>query len=320
MTSTETVTVVGIDISAARLEVHWLPQDQSLSFQNTADGVASLIGSLQSLPPALIVVEASGCLETTLVAELAAAQLPVAVINPPQVRDFARGLGFLAKTDTLDAYVLARFAQAVRPPVRPLPSPEQQLLEELVRRRRQLLAMSTAEGNRLRRTRSAAVRQSLQASRHWLKQQLKDIDQQIQQLIGDSPTWREKQELLGSVPGVGPALSSTLLAEFPELGKINRRQAASLAGVAPLNRDSGTLRGKRSIQAGRASLRTTLYMATLAATRSNPHIRTFYQGLRSRGKPPKLALTATMRKLLIILNAMLKTGTAWKDSLQPVRT
>jgi transposase len=259
-------------------------------------------------------------LETALVAELAAAQLPVAVINPRQIRDFARGLGFLAKTDTIDAYVLARFAQAVRPPIRPLPSPEQQLLEELVRRRRQLLAMATAEGNRLRRTRSAAVRQSLQASRHWLKQQLKDIDQQIQQLIGDSPTWREKQELLGSVPGVGPALSSTLLAEFPELGKINRRQAASLAGVAPLNRDSGTLRGKRSIQAGRASLRTTLYMATLAATRCNPHIRTFYQGLRSRGKPSKVALTATMRKLLIILNAMLKTGTGWKYSLQPVRT
>ena len=260
-----------------------------------------------------MVLEASGGLELPLVTALAATSLPVVVVNPRQVRDFARATGRLAKTDSLDAAVLAHFAEAVRPPLRPLRDAETQVLSSLVARRQQVMTMLVAERNRLSSA-AMAVRPSIEAHIAWLKQQLDDLDQGLRQALRQSPVWREKDDLLRSVPGIGNQISLTLLAYLPELGTLNRRQIAALVGVAPFNRDSGTLRGKRTVWGGRARVRTALYMGALVASRFNPVIRDFYQRLLSAGKPKKLALTACMRKLLIILNSMTKNGSSWNHA------
>ena len=253
-----------------------------------------------------MLMEASGGLELPLVAALAVEALPVVVVNPRQVRDFARATGKLAKTDTLDAAVLAHFGEAVRPPVRPLRDSEAQLLNSLVARRHQLVTMLVSEKNRLSAATTVAVRPSIEAHIEWLVRELNDLDTDLRRRIQRSPVWREKDDLLCTVPGVGPQVSLTLLAYLPELGTLDRRQIAALVGVAPFNRDSGTMRGRRTVWGGRARVRASLYMGALTASRYNPVIRDFYQRLLAAGKPKKVALTACMRKLLVILNSMLK--------------
>ena len=277
-------------------------------------GSRPCVAQLGAVAPERIVLEASGGLELPLVAALAAAALPVVVVNPRQVRDFARATGRLAKTDALDAQVLAHFAEAVRPELRPLPDAETQALRDLVARRRQLVAMLVAERQR-RRAARAAVRPGIEAHIAWLQQALAQLDDQLQTSVQLSPHWRAHDQLLRSVPGVGPQLARTLLAQLPELGQLDRRRIAALVGVAPYNRDSGQWRGSRSIWGGRASVRAALYMSALVASRHNPVIRDFYQRLLARGKPKKSALTACMRKLLVILNAILKTNTPWQAPL-----
>lgn len=300
---------VGIDVSKTALDVAVLPTGQQWQVANTPEGIDTLVTSLQQLHP-LVVLEASGGQEVAVVAALAAAAVPVAVVNPRQVRDFARATGKLAKTDALDAQILALFAERVRPTPRPLPDAAAQALSALLARRRQVVAMLTTEKNRLGRA-LPTVRPRLQAHIAWLKRELQDLDGELSHTLRASPLWREKEDLLRTVPGVGQVLSLTLLAELPELGTLDRHQIAALVGVAPLNRDSGTLRGKRSIWGGRAPVRAALYMATLVATRFNPVIRAFYQRLCAAGKPKKLALTACMRKLLVTLNAMIKHRHPW---------
>lgn len=306
---------VGIDISAQQLDLHVLPTEQHQSLVHDQAGLSELVRILQPLQPTLIVLEATGKLEIGLVAALAAAQLPVVVVNPRQTRDFARSLGRLAKTDRIDAYVLARFAQSVHPEPRVLPNDQQQAMQELVTRQRQLVEMRVAESNRLTRTRTTRVRRNLQIHLDWLDKQIQDLDQQIRDLITQSPLWREKDQLLQSVPGVGPKLSSVLVAHLPELGHLNRRQIASLVGLAPFNRDSGKWRGKRFIGGGRSKVRCTLYMSSLAAAYHNPVIEALRRRLQNQGKPFKVILTACMRKLLTILNAMVKNGTHWNSTL-----
>ena len=266
---------------------------------------------MRALSPQLIVLEATGGLEVPAAAELAAAGLAVAVINPRQARDFAKATGQLAKTDRIDAASLARFAQAVRSTPRPLKDPQTQALEALLVRRRQLLEMLVAERQRLARA-SKPVRKGLKAHIRWLEKQLQDLDTDLTHTIKSSPVWREHDQLLQSAPGVGPVLSYSLLAQLPELGTLNRRQIAALVGVAPYNCDSGTLRGQRHCWGGRAALRAVLYMATLSAIRFNPRIRPFYQRLTDAGKAHKVAMVACMRKLLTMLNAMVKNHTAWQ--------
>ncbi len=261
----------------------------------------------------MVLVEASGGLELPLVAALATGELPVVVVNPRQVRDFARATGKLAKTDALDAAVLAHFAEAVRPPVRPLRDAETQVLNSLVARRHQVMTMLVSEKNRLSAAATVAVRPRIEAHIAWLERELEDLDEGLRRTLRQSPVWREKDDLLRTVPGVGEQLSLTLLAYLPELGTLDRRQIAALVGVAPFNRDSGTLRGKRTVWGGRARIRATLYMGALVASRFNPVIRDFYQRLLAAGKPKKLALTACMRKLLVILNSMLKHRSPWRD-------
>ena len=301
---------VGIDVAKARVDVAIRPEGNGCVISNDDTGIATLVLQMQELNPAAVVLEASGGLELPLVAALAAASLPVVVVNPRQVRDFAKATGRLAKTDTLDAAVLAHFAEAVRPPLRPLRDVETQELNSLVARRQQVMTMLVAERNRLSST-AMAVRPRIEAHIAWLKHELDDLDQGLRQTIRQSPVWREKDDLLRSVPGIGDQISLTLLAYLPELGTLNRRQIAALVGVAPFNRDSGILRGKRTVWGGRARVRTALYMGAMVASRFNPVIRNFYQRLLSDGKPKKLALTACMRKLLTILNSMLKHGTSW---------
>lgn len=301
---------VGIDVSKATLDVAIRPIEQRWQVAHTEDGVHDLVLHLAGLHPSLVVLEATGGLETPLTGALAAAGLPVVVVNPRQVRDFAKATGKLAKTDAIDAHVLAHFAEAVRPTPRPLPDAQTQAIAALLARRRQMVAMLVTEKNRFR-TASAPVRRRIQAHITWLEQELKDLDQDLGDTLRQSPLWREQEQLLRSVPGVGPVLSLTLLAQLPELGTLNRKQIAALVGVAPLNRDSGTLRGKRTVWGGRATVRAALYMGALVASRWNPVLRTFYQRLCAAGKPKKVALTACMRKMLTILNAMLKHRTPW---------
>jgi transposase len=304
--------VVGIDVAKAALDVAVRPSGEERHLANDAAGIADAVEWLQTVHPRLIVVEATGGYETPLVAELGIAHLPVAVVNPRQVRDFARATGRLAKTDRLDAQALAHFGQAVRPTPRPLPDEAAQALAALVERRRQVVAMRTAEENRLGAARVAAVRTRIQAHLAWLESDLKDIDDDLRQRLRASPLWREREDLLRSVPGIGPILALTLLAELPELGQLSHGQIAALVGVAPLNRDSGTLRGRRAVWGGRRAVRTALYMGTLRATRCNPAIQPFYERLVAAGKAKKAALVACMHKLLTILNAMLKHHTAWQ--------
>ena len=261
----------------------------------------------------MVLLEATGGLELSLVAALAAAALPVVVVNPRQVRDFARATGKLAKTDSLDAAVLAHFAEAVRPPVRPLRDAETQALNSLAARRHQVMTILVSEKNRLSAA-TVAVRPRIEAHIAWLEQELKDLDEELRQTLRQSPVWREKDDLLRTVPGVGEQLSLALLAYLPELGTLDRRQIAALVGVAPFNRDSGTLRGKRTVWGGRARVRAVLYMGALVASPPQPGLKDFYQRLLAAGKPKKLALTACMRKLLLILNSMLKHGSPWRNT------
>ena len=308
---------VGIDVSKAQLDVAVRPTGQRWVVSYDQTGIEGLIPQIMDLEPALVLLEATGGLELPLVAALAAAALPVVVVNPRQVRDFARATGTLAKTDTLDAGVLAHFADAVRPEVRPLKDAETQVLNSLTARRHQVMTMLVSEKNRLG-TAIGAVSPRIEAHIAWLEQELSDLDKGLRQTLRRSPVWREKDDLLRTVPGVGEQISLTLLANLPELGTLNRRQIAALVGVAPYNRDSGTLRGKRAVWGGRSRVRAVLYMGALVASRHNPAIRDFYQRLLAAGKPKKVALVASMRKLLVILNGMLKHGSPWCDITQPV--
>ena len=308
---------VGIDVSKAQLDVAVRPTGQRWVVSYDQTGIEGLIPQIVDLEPALVLLEATGGLELPLVAALAAAALPVVVVNPRQVRDFAKATGTLAKTDTLDAGVLAHFADAVRPEVRPLKDAETQVLNSLTARRHQVMTMLVSEKNRLG-TAIGAVSPRIEAHIAWLEQELSDLDKGLRQTLRRSPVWREKDDLLRTVPGVGEQISLTLLANLPELGTLNRRQIAALVGVAPYNRDSGTLRGKRAVWGGRTRVRAVLYMGALVASRHNPAIRDFYQRLLAAGKPKKVALVASMRKLLVILNGMLKHGSPWCDITQPV--
>jgi transposase len=304
---------VGIDVSKARLDVAIVPSGERESVANDESGITSLIKRLVSLNPALIVLEATGGIERSVTRALASAELAVVVVNPRQVRDFAKATGQLAKTDSIDALVLARFAEAVRPAIRPLPDALTLELRALIARRRQITEMIVAERNRLSGA-SKAVRKRIEAHLRWLQAELKRADNDLDKSIRQSPLWQENQDLLKSVPGIGPVISRTLLAELPELGQLNRKQIAALVGIAPLNRDSGTLKGRRTIWGGRATVRAVLYMAALVASRRNAVIRAFYKRLRIAGKAPKVALVACMRKLLMILNSMIKHKTRWSEN------
>lgn len=302
---------VGIDVSKAQLDVAVRP-GEVFSVANEEQALKQLAKRLAGLKPHRVVLEASGGYEMMPAAVLAAARLPVVVVNPRQVRDFARSTGTLAKTDRIDAKVLAWFGQAIDPQLRPLKDEDTLALEGLVNRRGQLIEMLTAENNRLE-TAPKAMRRGITTHVKWLQRRLKDIDNDINGTIKDSPVWRVRDELLQSAPGVGPKTSSRLIATVPELGQLSHKKIAALVGLAPFNRDSGTLRGRRCIWGGREQVRAVLYMATLTATQRNPVIRAFYARLISAGKPFKVAMTACMRKLLVILNAMVRDGTPWRD-------
>jgi transposase len=311
---TPTPCFVGIDVAKDTLDIAVRPTAETWSTANDVPALPALVTRLLALAPALVVVEATGGFERSLVAALATAGLPIVVVNPRQARDFAKATGQLAKTDTIDAAVLAHFAEAVRPTPRPLPDAATQELRALLGRRRQLVEMLTAE-----RTRHAqaptVIQTAIREHITWLEQQIARLDQDLGDRLQASPVWRAQDDLLRSVPGVGPVLTRTLLAQVPELGMLHRRKIAALVGVAPFNRDSGTLRGKRTIWGGRAPVRAVLYMATLVATRHNPVIKVFYTRLLAAGKTKKVALTACMRKLLTILNAMVKSQTPWQPQL-----
>lgn len=301
---------VGIDVSKATLDIVMRPGGSRESIPNQEAQIGELVRRLSTLRVTLLVVEATGGVERRIVRALAAAELPVIVVNPRQVRDFAKATGRLAKTDKIDAEILAHFGEAVRPALRAVPEPASEELRALITRQRQVTEMLTAETNRLAHS-AKAVRKRIEAHIRWLEAELDRVDSELDQSIQQSPIWREQEELLKSVPGIGPVISRTLLAELPELGKLNRKQIAALVGVAPLNWDSGTLRGRRAIWGGRSAVRAALYMAALVASRRNSTIQDFYRRLRNAGKAPKVALVACMRKLLTILNAMIKHKTHW---------
>ncbi len=301
---------VGIDVAEATLEVACRPSAEGWQATNDAEGIASLVDRLLQLGPDLVVLEATGGVEVQLAAELATAGLPAAVINPRQVRDFARATGRLAKTDRIDARVLAQFAEMVHPTPRPLPDATTRELAALLARRRQLVEMLTAERNRFRRA-LQGVRPRITSHIEWLDSELADLDRDLQEQVRSSPLWLEKEHLLRTVPGIGPVVACTLVASLPELGALDRKQIAALVGVAPLNRDSGTLRGRRTVWGGRGQVRAVLYMAALTGIRCNPAIRSFYTRLVAAGKPKKVALVACMRKLLTVLNAMIHNETPW---------
>jgi len=303
---------VGIDVAKDRLDVHVRPSGEAFVVARDDEGVAALVERLCVLSPALIVSEATGGFEQVVAGALGSAGLPVVVVNPRQIRDFARALGRLAKTDRLDAEAIALFAERVQPQLRTLPDEQARLLGELVARRRQLIEMIVAEGNRARQLESRRLKKRIERHRTVLQAELTAIERELDDTIRGTPIWRETEDLLKSAPGVGDGLARTLIADLPELGTLDRKKIAALVGVAPFNRDSGTLRGKRTIWGGRAAIRTTLYMAALAATRHNPIIASFYRRLLAAGKPKKLALTACMRKLLTILNAMLRDRKPWQ--------
>lgn len=303
---------VGIDVSKERLDIHVIPSGAAWSVGNDQDGHRDLVKKLREVKPTLVVLEATGGYQSQVVAELALNDLSVAVVNPRQVRDYAKALGRLAKTDKIDASILASFAEKVRPEPRPLADEQHVELHAMMNRRRQLIDMRTAESNRLDTCHVVRVRKDLQKTIAWLTRRIKDVDSDIDKLVRNTPVWREREELLSSPKGVGKTTARTLLTALPELGKLNRRQIAALAGLAPFNNDSGTNRGKRSIRGGRGDVRAVLYMATLSATKWNPQIRSMYLRLIAAGKAPKVALIACARKLLTILNAMVRTNTHWK--------
>lgn len=303
---------VGIDISKKVMDIAVRPTGEFFSLDNNKSGINELVKRLLKLKPALVLLEATGGLELPVAIGLVEAGLPATIINPRQVRDFAKSTGKLAKTDSLDAKVIAHFADAVRPEIRPLKDSQTQELSDLVTRRNQLVEMLVSEKNRL----SCAVKTSAKSLRdhiRWLEKRVKEIDSQIGRMMKDNAQWKKKNVILRSTPGVGPLLSAALLGYLPELGTIDRKEIAVLAGLAPFNRDSGGRRGKRSIWGGRRRVRKILYMATLTATRCNPVIKDFYQRLTNAGKGHKVAITACMRKLLVILNAMVKNKIKWEN-------
>ncbi len=301
---------IGIDVAKATLEVASLPDGQVWTVTNDEAGLGELVPQLATLHPTLLVCEATGGFERLVVTALARADLPIVVVNPRQVRDFAKAMGHLAKTDALDAAILATFAERVRPVPRPLPDDAAQLLDSLLTRRRQLLDMLTAERNRLGFARGLVKRDITQHIR-WLEKRLTDVDAELDAAVAASPLNQARLDLLQSVPGIGRVTALTLVGELPELGRLSRREIAALVGVAPLNRDSGTLRGKRLVWGGRGSVRAALFMATLVGVRWNPVLRAFYERLRAAGKPAKVALTACMRKLLTIPSAMVRQHRTW---------
>ena len=305
---------IGIDIAKDRLDVHVRPGGEAFSVARDDESVASLAQRWAKDRPTLIVLEATGGFETIVAAGLAAAGLPVAVVNPRQIRDFARATARLAKTDTLDAAVIAHFAEAVKPVPRPLADPQTRMLGELMARRRQLLEMIVAEGNRRRQLTAKKALKSVDRVLAILKAQLTKIDHDIDSSIRGTPAWREAENLLTSMPAVGPKIARTLIAELPELGTLDRHQAASLVGVAPFNRDSGKLRGRRTISGGRPVVRAALYMAVLVTLRRNLPLAQTYHRLRAAGKPAKVAIVACMRKLITILNAILRDKTPWQPA------
>ncbi len=304
---------VGIDVSKAQLDVAIRPSAQIESFANDKLGIKALVKRLAKIEPTLIVLEATGGYERLVTRAVVSADLPVVVVNPRQVRDFAKATGQLAKTDSIDAGVLAHFAEVIRPQLRPLPDAVTLELRALTARRRYLLATIGAEKNRLEMA-SKPVRKSIGAHIRWLEQDLGRANQELDRAIEQSPIWKENEEILRSAKGIGPVTSRTLLAELPELGTLDRKQISALVGVAPFNRDSGSLKGRRSIWGGRAPVRCALYMATLVATRRNSVIREFYNRLIAKGKLFKVALVACMRKLLTILNSMIKHKTRWSET------
>jgi transposase len=304
---------IGIDVSKARLDVGILGEEELRSVKNDAAGIEGIVKRCVELRPQLVVVESTGGYEKKLVGELYSAGVRVALVNPHRVREFARSIGLLAKTDSLDARLLARFGQAVKPDPTRLPDEREQFLAALIQRRRQLIDTRTAEQNRLD-TVHPAMRSNIEAHLKWLDDQVAELDQQIEQFIQDDPDFKAKDEILRSVPGIGKVSSSLLIAALPELGHSDRKQIAALVGVAPMNYDSGYLRGKRRIKGGRSEIRTVLYMATISASRFNPVIQEFYQRLLKAGKLKKVALVACMRKLLTILNAMIRDQQAWQPA------
>jgi transposase len=304
---------VGIDVSKDHLDVVVRPDGTHLRVPNTDDGLDALVARLAPLGPVLVVLEATGGYQRRAVAALSVAGLPVAVVNPARAREFAKAVGRLAKTDAVDAATLAEFADRLRPPARPLPGPDAQALRELLARRGQLIGMRTMERNRLAAAADRAVRRSIEAHLAWLAEQLDAADRAVDTAVEASPVWKAKDELLRSIKGVGPVVSRTLLAELPELGTLTREQAAALAGVAPVNRDSGRWAGARFIAGGRAGVRTALYQAALSARRFNPPLRAFADRLAAKGKAAKVVLIAVARKLLVIANAILRDRTPWVE-------
>lgn len=304
---------IGIDVSKNTLDFHARPSEEVLHVNNDTDGIATLVTRVIELAPTLVVIEATGGLEHPLAAALAATRVPVAVVNPRQARDFAKATGKLAKTDAIDAAVLAHFAEAIRPEARPLPDAQTQELAELLGRRRQLILMRTAESNRLGTVTAGRVRRSIEAHLSWLSKQLEGLDTDLSDAIQSSAVWRVNDDLLQSIPGVGRVVSRALMAELPELGRLSRERIASLAGLAPMNRDSGKWSGKRAVCGGRSHVRGALYMAALSAKRWNPALREFAARLKEKGKAAKVILVAVARKLLVIANAILRNQQPWEN-------
>jgi len=305
---------VGIDVAKDRLDVHLRPDGEVFTVARDGEGIEALAARLSALKPVLVVLEATGGFETVVAAALAAAGLPLAVVNPRQIRDFARATGRLAKTDPLDAAVIAHFAEAVRPQARSVASAEAQALGELVARRRQLIGMMTAERNRRRQLTTKRLIKGIDRILAVLQAQLTELEHDIGDAVRGTPAWREKEDLLVSVPGIGQKIARTLIAELPELGSLDRHQVAALVGVAPFNRDSGKWRGRRSIAGGRAVVRSALYMSVLVSIRRKLPLAALYNRLRAAGKPAKVAIVACMRKLATILNAILRDKTPWQTA------
>ncbi len=305
---------VGIDVSKDRLDIAVHPTGEAFAVARDAAGIDALAARLAPLGVAIVALEATGGYETVVAASLSAAGLPVVVINPAQIRAFAQALGKRAKTDPIDAAVIARFAAMTRPPVRPLPDEATQRLADLVGRRRQIIAMMVAERQRLARTTAPRLRRSMERLLAALQRELSEVETEIDQEVRGSPAWREKEDLLASVPGVGPVIARTLIAELPELGQVGRHAIAALAGLAPWTRQSGEWKGRSFIGGGRASVRTVLYMGAVTAANHNPELRAFRQSLLDRGKPKKVALIAVARKLLTILNAIARSGEPWRTA------
>jgi transposase len=303
-------TFVGIDVSKARLDVA-AEGTPPFAVENTPEGIAGLVARLVSMRPTLVVLEATGKLEVPAVAAMAAAGLAVAVVNPRQVRDFAKATGKLAKTDAIDAAVLAHFARAIRPEVRPLPDEAARQLDALLDRRRQLVGMRTMERNRLAAGATGRVRRDLESHLRWLDEHIAELDKELDEKIRSSPVWKEKDDLLRGVPGIGPVLSRTLLAGLPELGRLTNKQAAALVGLAPMADDSGRRRGARRVTGGRGVVRAVLYMAAQSARRHNPVLKAFADRLATAGKKPKVILVAVARKLVVIANSILRSNTPW---------